>query len=96
MSFRGIRELRDRVAALEAAPDRVSSESPATPPPAPAGGLVEALAAAIHPDEPGWEPEARAYIKAIAEWLERRSLPHEVGTTFMGYVAYILRQEVNR
>jgi hypothetical protein len=57
---------------------------------------VEALAAAIHPDEPGWEPEARAYIKAIAEWLERRSLPHEVGTTFMGYVAYILRQEVNR
>jgi hypothetical protein len=81
---------RDLAELVEDAP------APEPAPPAPAGGLVEALAAAIHPDEPGWEPEARAYIKAIAEWLERRSLLPEVGTTFMVYVAYILRQEVNR
>jgi hypothetical protein len=94
-----ILELRDRIAALEAAANSsaglAGSNHPAKPDgsPAPAGGLVEHLSAAICSgadcgDTPSnWAPEARAAIKAVAEWFDA------IG---YGATASILRQEVQR
>jgi hypothetical protein len=90
-------ELCDRIAALEA-----DVNSKPTPNPsqirsslAPAGGLVESVSAAICPiDGRGgapinWEPEARAAIQAVAEWLEHRK-PAAL------HCAALLREEVER
>ena len=50
-----------------------------TPPVAPAGGLVERVAAAMHPDsfspEESWGTEARAAIREVAAWLEEHNSP---------------------
>jgi hypothetical protein len=41
------------------------------PPPAPAGGLVERVAAAFHPNYPrAFRGEARAAIREVAAWLD--------------------------
>jgi len=56
--------LMERVEALEAAQP--------TPPPAPAGGLVERVALAIggEGDHPAnWTPEAQAAIREVAAWM---------------------------
>jgi hypothetical protein len=43
------------------------------PPPAPAGGLVERVAAAMHPNYPRlFRGEARAAIREVAAWLDQR------------------------
>jgi hypothetical protein len=66
-------ELRDRIAALEAA----ANAQPQAP--APAGGLVERVAQAIATDSgqplhssaiAEWSDEARAAILAVAEWVD--------------------------
>lgn len=57
-------ELRDRIAALEAA---------ATPPPAPAGGLMERLAVIWSKGQPLHPVACRDAIRVIADWLQQRS-----------------------
>ncbi len=70
-----ILELRDRIAALEAA---ASIGQPATPAntSAPADSLVERVAsicASVSDDEPEvWKPEARAAIREVAAWLDTK------------------------
>jgi hypothetical protein len=83
-------ELRDRLAALEAA---ANSSAGLTGSPAPAGGLMQAVGAAIcsiadcGDTPPNWAPEARAAIQAVAEWFDA------IG---YGATASILRQELRR
>ena len=75
-----ILELRDRIAALEAAATLTGSNHPAKPDssPAPAGDLMQSVSAAICTiadcgDTPSnWAPEARAAILAVAGWMEHR------------------------
>ena len=69
-------ELRDRVEALEAAAKPVDELQAASAEARP-GGLVEGVAKALHnaPHPLGdWEPEARAAILAIADWLDQQHL----------------------
>ena len=64
-------ELRARVEALEAT-QRAAASAEARP-----GGLVEGVAKALHyaPHPPGdWKPEARAAIRAVADWLHQQEL----------------------
>jgi hypothetical protein len=67
-------ELRDRIAALEAA---ANSSAGLTGSPAPAGGLVERVAAAIKamPSNTNldWKPEAATAILAVADVMESRN-----------------------
>lgn len=83
-------ELRDRIAALEAA---ASSSAGLTGSPTPAGGLMQSVGAAIWSiadcgDTPSnWAHEARAAILAVAEWFDA------IG---YGATASILRQELQR
>jgi hypothetical protein len=79
-------ELRDRIAALEAA---ANPSAGLTGSPAPGDGLVEQVVDAIH-DEAGSchaFAEARAAIHAVAEWFDA------IG---YGATASILRQELQR
>lgn len=83
-----ILELRDRIAALEAA---ANSSAGLTGSPAPAGGLVERVAEAIIDGMVSSDQEAaRAAIREIAEWLEQQS----VGAALVA--ARWLREEVDR
>ena len=69
-------ELRDRVEALEAAAKPVDELQAASAEARP-GGLVEGVAKALHyaPHPPGdWKPEARAAIRAVADWLHQQEL----------------------
>jgi hypothetical protein len=83
-------ELRDRIEALEEA---ANSSAALTGSPAPAGGLMQSVGAAICSiadcgDTPSnWAPEARAAIHAVAAWFDA------IG---YGATASILRQEVER
>ena len=53
-----------------AQPEDLKNDAP-TPPPAPAGGLVERVAAAMHPNYPrAFRGEARAAIREVAAWLD--------------------------
>lgn len=68
-----ILELRARVEALEAAQQHVTVKESLTAQPAPAGSLLEVVDEAIH-DEAGSRNatvEARAAIRAVADWLRR-------------------------
>lgn len=84
-------ELRDRIEALEAAANQFGDVNKMVP--APDGGLMQAVGAAICSiadcgDTPSnWAPEARAAIKAVAEWFDA------IG---YGATASILRQELER
>ena len=61
-----------RLEALEAAQQQPPAPQSA-PPAAPAGGLVEKVAAAMHPNYPrAFRGEARAAIREMAAWLDRR------------------------
>lgn len=94
-----VTELRDRIAALEDAANAsaglTGSNHPEKPDssPAPAGGLMQSVGAAICSiadcgDTPlNWAPEARAAIQAVAEWFDA------IG---YGATASILRQELQR
>ena len=57
--------------------EQTAAAQPA-PPVAPAGGLVERVAAAMHPDsfspEESWGTEARAAIREVAAWLDNKGL----------------------
>ena len=85
-----ILELRDRIAALEAA---ANSSAGLTGSSAPTGELMQVVGAAICSvadcgDTPSnWAPEARAAIHAVAAWFDA------IG---YGATASILRQEVQR
>jgi hypothetical protein len=60
-----------RLEALEAAANHFADVSKMVP--APAGGLVERVAAAVAvAEEETWTGEARAAILAVAEWLDTR------------------------
>jgi hypothetical protein len=65
----------------------LTSSAPAPSTPAGQGELVRSVAGAIHPDQFGWEPEARSMIRVVADWLERHGL-HAA--------ADLLRREVGR
>jgi hypothetical protein len=86
-----ILELRDRIKFLEATQHAHIEAKPQSP--APAGGLMQAVGAAICTiadcgDTPSnWAPEARAAIHAVAAWFDA------IG---YGATAGILRQEVER
>ncbi len=70
-----ILELRDRIAALEAAAGIGHPVTPANTS-APADSLVERVAFAIAGDADGplnwWKPEARAAIREVAAWLDTK------------------------
>jgi hypothetical protein len=69
-------ELRDRVEALEAAAKPVDELQSASAEARP-GGLVKGVAKALHyaPHPIGnWNPEARAAILAVADWLYQQEL----------------------
>jgi hypothetical protein len=61
-----------------------------TPPPAPAGGLVEMVAEAY--GFPSWKDEARNAIHCVADWLQQRSSTIANGSRW----AEVLRAETER
>ena len=75
-----ILELRDRLAAAEQRISELVGNHPAKPDSsAPAGSLVEVVAAVITDDPEDahlWHPEACAAILAVAEWLKKESEGH--------------------
>jgi len=91
--------LLERVEALEAA----QPAQPA-PPPAPAGGLVERVATAIHPsicaDPNLYRHEARAAIREVAAWLDSNEGLPDLATSRNAdgweMAAQILNQEADR
>lgn len=96
-------ELADRVKALEANQphqqdklDRLIALDRSDPAPAPAGGLMQAVGAAICStadcgDTPlNWAPEARAAILAVAGWLDNGA------PMACPFAARWLREEVKR
>lgn len=86
-------ELRDRIAALEAAANSKPTPNPSQIRSSAAGDLMQSVGAAICSiadcgDTPSnWAPEARAAILAVAEWFDA------IG---YGATASILRQELQR
>ncbi len=84
-------ELRDRIAALEAAANSKPTPNPSQIRSSAAGDLMQSVGAAICSiadcgDTPSnWAPEARAAILAVAEWFDA------IG---YGATASILRQEL--
>jgi len=81
-------ELRDRIAALEAAANSKSTPNPSQirSSPAPAGGLVERVADAM-------DGGTEAVILAVAEWLNKEAESHLGGGV---YWSRRLREEVQR
>ena len=74
-----ILELRARVEALEAQASNYPAIPDSSTPPPVAGGLVERVAAAIHPDrcaDPNlYLHESRAAIHEVAKWLREQGTP---------------------
>jgi hypothetical protein len=83
-------------------PAPVAEDSPATAPPAPAGGLVERLANALAEVNGSYAPEvwlsdACTAIRVVAAWLEQQQeVPVGSASASADYFAAMLRSEANR